>query len=77
VTSPAAYAARGDLYPAPVDHDETERRDSDHNEVESTKNMPSVLRSLAGYDLQSGSLEDVARMISKISVETRPDGSPN
>jgi hypothetical protein len=39
--------------------------------------MPSVLRSLAGYDLQSGSLDDAARMISKLSVETRPDGSPS
>ena len=58
--------------------DETERRVIPIvTSQESTKNMPSVLRSLAGYDLQSGSLEDAARMISKISVETRPDPSPS
>jgi hypothetical protein len=39
---------------------------------QSRQSMPSVLRSLASYDLQSGSLADAARLISRISVESRP-----
>jgi MinD-like ATPase involved in chromosome partitioning or flagellar assembly len=39
---------------------------------QSRRNMPQALRSLVSYDLQAGSLEDAARWISRISLESRP-----
>jgi hypothetical protein len=43
--------------------------------AQSRQAMPTALRTLASYDLESGTLEEAARFISRISVDSRPGSS--
>jgi hypothetical protein len=71
---PSAWQAREATYVLrqSIDDDTDRRVIPVYTSAQSRRSVPTALRSLAGIDLKSASLEDAARMISEISGESRP-----